>query len=258
MDRSSPQQLYNRLANDYHLIFADWHQSMTRQAAALDGLIRAELGNGPLSVLDCTCGIGTQALGLASRGYRVHATDLSAAAVARARREAQVLGLSLTFDTADLRTLATQVSGTFDVVLSCDNSLPHLLSTADVHQAIVNMRAKLLPDGLLLASIRDYDHLIETKPRALPPNVLDDAATGRRIIFQVWDWALDGRTYTFHLFILRQTESGWHTVQYTGTYRPLLRAELTATLIAAGYSDIRWRLPPDGGYVQPVVTARKR
>ena len=257
MARSAPRQLYDRLANDYHLIFADWHRSMARQAAALDGLIRTELGGGPHSVLDCTCGIGTQALGLADRGYRVHATDLSAAAVARARREAQALGLALTFGVADIRSLAKQVPGAFDVVLSCDNSLPHLLSAADVHRAVVNMRAKLLPDGLLLASIRDYDHLIETKPRALPPNVLDDA-TGRRIVFQIWDWAPAVRTYTFHLFILRQTESGWHTAHYTGIYRPLLRAELTATLIAAGYSDIRWRLPPDGGYVQPVVTARKR
>ncbi len=257
MVHSSPRQFYNQLAPDYHLIFADWHQSMARQAAALDGLIRAELGNGPLAVLDCTCGIGTQALGLAGRGYCVHATDLSAAAVARARREAQALGLALTFGVADIRALATQVPGTFDVVLSCDNSLPHLLSTADIHRAIVNMRAKLRPGGLLLASIRDYDHLLRTQPRALPPNVLDDPA-GRRIVFQVWDWAPDGRTYTFHLFILRQIESGWHTAQYTSTYRPLLRAELTAAVAAAGFSDIRWRLPPDGGYVQPVVTARKR
>lgn len=256
MARSAPRQLYDRLANDYHLIFADWHRSMARQAAALDGLIRTELGGGPHSVLDCTCGIGTQALGLASRGYRVHATDLSAAAVARARREAQVLGLSLTFGVADIRSLAKQVPGAFDVVLSCDNSLPHLLSAADVHRAVVNMRAKLLPDGLLLASIRDYDLLIRTKPPALLPNVLDDPA-GRRIVFQVWDWAPDGRTYTFHLFILRQTESGWHTAHYTGTYRPLLRAELTAALVAAGFVDLRWRLPPDGGYVQPVITARK-
>jgi methylase of polypeptide subunit release factors len=47
------------------------------------------------TVLDCACGLGTQAIGLARRGCTVHATDLSPAAIARAARDAESFGAAL-------------------------------------------------------------------------------------------------------------------------------------------------------------------
>src|ERR1700736_5531060 len=44
-------------------------------------------------VLDCACGIGTQALGLARAGYNVEGTDLSRAEIERAKAEAFSRGL---------------------------------------------------------------------------------------------------------------------------------------------------------------------
>ena len=128
----SVERFYDQLADDYHLIYADWQQSISWHSRVLDQIIHARLGPLPISVLDCACGIGTQAIGLAARGYDVHATDLSAVAVARAKREARALGVSLTFGVADMRALQTQVEGVFDVVISCDNALPHLLSDEDL------------------------------------------------------------------------------------------------------------------------------
>lgn len=66
---------YDKLAPYYHLIFADWEASIVRQAATLDQLIRQEWGPEVHSVLDVSCGIGTQTLGLAQRGYGVTASD---------------------------------------------------------------------------------------------------------------------------------------------------------------------------------------
>jgi glycine/sarcosine N-methyltransferase len=176
------------------------------------------------SVLDCACGIGTQAIGLAMRGYTVHATDLSPAAVARAAREAASFGAALTFDVADFRSLEAKVIDTFDVVLCCDNTLAHLLEDADLRMAAAQMRTRLTPGGLLLASIRDYDQLVvpsaATSPPSVPglpgmhrsqrpgrpqgtmPQVFDDA-DGRRIACQVWDWAPTG-----NLICLRNFSSG--------------------------------------------------
>ena len=103
------RDFYDQFAESYHLIFADWQASQERQAATLDRLIRAELGPGPHAILDCACGIGTQAIGLARLGHHVHATDLSPAAVARAEQEAATAGVSLSLGVADMRTLAQQV-----------------------------------------------------------------------------------------------------------------------------------------------------
>jgi 2-polyprenyl-3-methyl-5-hydroxy-6-metoxy-1,4-benzoquinol methylase len=249
-------QFYQQLANDYHLIYTDWTKAVERQGNALDRLIRAHMGEPPLDLLDCSCGIGTQAIGLAKHGYRVSATDLSPAAVERAAQEAQIQGVPLKVGVADFRTLAQQVEGEFDVVLSCDNSLPHLQTDEDLLLAAENMRAKMRPEGLLLISTRDYDHVVLDRPQTTPPQVIDDV-TGRRIVFQVWDWSCDGQCYTTTMFILRQVDENWETLHYATTYRALLRHELTAILTQAGFHDIRWHMPQDTGYYQPVVTARR-
>jgi len=247
---------YDQLTSDYHLLFADWHKSVLWQSEVLDLLIRAEMGDPPHQVLDCTCGIGTQALGLAQRGYRVHGTDLSPQAIERALREAQALGVSATFAIADVRTLPAQVEGTFDVVLSCDNALPHLLSDDDLERAARGMAAKLRSGGLLLASIRDYDALARERAPSTLPRVIDNAH-GRRIVFQVWDWSPDGRSYQVHQFIIQGAGKDWQTRHYTTEYRALLRDEFSAILQAGGLTKVRWLMPQESGYYQSIVTARK-
>jgi SAM-dependent methyltransferase len=254
-------KFYESLADDYHLLFADWKKEVRRQGEVLNTFIRRHLGMGPLTALDCSCGIGTQAIGLALYGYRVHATDASPAAIARARKEAEAFEAALTFEVADVRALNAEVAGKFDVVLSCDNALPHLLTDADLLLAVRQMRTRLRRDGLLLAGIRDYDQAVQDQrqpaPTATPPRVFDDAE-GRRIIFQIWDWADDRRTYTLNHFILRQRQDEWQTNLLTTEYRALQREEFSAILRAAGFADICWHLPAESGFYQPLVTARKK
>src|SRR4051794_4862122 len=108
----STATFYDGLAGDYHLLFEDWPKAVRWQGGLIDRLLREQLGPGPYAVLDWCCGIGTQAIGLALLGHRVHATDLSEAAVERARHEATAFGASLTFGVADMRTLPEQVHGT--------------------------------------------------------------------------------------------------------------------------------------------------
>jgi 2-polyprenyl-3-methyl-5-hydroxy-6-metoxy-1,4-benzoquinol methylase len=89
-----------------------------RSRRAIDRIVRSEVAAPPLALLDCACGIGTQAIGLALRGYRLHATDLSRPALQRARREARSRGAQLTFAQADLRDLGRSVASTFEVMFA--------------------------------------------------------------------------------------------------------------------------------------------
>jgi glycine/sarcosine N-methyltransferase len=250
----STRSFYDQFAESYHLIFADWERSIARQAAVLDQLIQGALGPGPHTILDCACGIGTQAIGLARLGHRVHATDLSPAAVARAGREAHRAGVSLSAGIADMRELTQQVSGTFDVVLACDNALPHLLTDDDLHLAAAGIMSKLRSGGLFLASIRDYDQLVQTCPASELPRVFD-GPEGRRITFQLWDWEPDGRLYQVHQFLMRQAGDEWRTEHLEASYRALLRADLDVALGSAGFERIQWHAPEASGYYQPIVTA---
>lgn len=252
---NSVTSFYDGLADEYHLLFADWDASVRRQGEILDRLIAGQLGPPPHRVLDCACGIGTQALGLAARGYQVHGTDISPAAVARAQREATRLGVALTTAIADLRALEA-VAGTYDVVLACDNALPHLLTDDELRLAAHGMHAKLRADGLLVVSIRDYDDLVAQKPRAELPRVFD-RPDGRQIAFQVWDWDAATPTYTLHQYVVREAGGAWQTHHEETVYRALQRAELAEIARAAGFREAAWHLTAETGYYQPILTARR-
>src|ERR1700733_9355239 len=127
-----PRTFYDELAADYDALHVDWHASVRAQGEVLDRLVRAELGDAPQRILDCACGIGTQAIGLALQGHDVLATDLSPGAVARAAEEATAMGATLATGVADFTRLADDVDGTFACVLACDNSVAHLLRDDDL------------------------------------------------------------------------------------------------------------------------------
>jgi SAM-dependent methyltransferase len=156
-------EFYDLLAEDYHLVYGDrWDDAVNRQGAALDHIIRDHRPHAT-DVLDCSCGIGTQAIGLALRGYRVRGSDISERSIIRARDEAARFGADIPFEVADFRDLDA-VGDDFDVVMSCDNAIPHLLDDADVTRALRAMRSKLRPGGLLLIGMRDYDTALIDRP----------------------------------------------------------------------------------------------
>lgn len=247
-------RFYDEFASYYHLIFENWEASIARQAAAISSILQREGRSGTdLSVLDCACGIGTQVLGLAKLGYRVTGSDVSAGAVNRARAEAMVRNLGVSFFVADVRHLDEIPARGFEAVISMDNALPHLLSHADLTEAARQMRAKLRPRGMLVASTRDYDQLVRERPTVQGPAFYSDSGQ-RRVVFQLWDWTDDHR-YTFHLYITRETPSGWSNFHGASVYRAILREELTAILASSGFADIRWLFPNESGFYQPVVIA---
>ncbi len=249
-------EFYDELSAQYHLLFADWDQAVARQGRVVDGLIGEILGPGPKRVLDAACGIGTQAIGLAQRGHQVTGTDLSSAAVARARKEAVRLGVALSTQVADLRKLTEVVSGPFDVVCVLDNALPHLEGEAEVAAALDHLAALLAPGGLFLASVRDYDAMLQDRPRVEEPRVIDEP-DGHRVVFQVWDWAADGGSYRLHLYLVRYRDGrGADTRVFTSRYWPLARARLESLMDQAGFAEVAWHEPDATGFHQPIVAAR--
>jgi SAM-dependent methyltransferase len=252
---SEVKECYDVLADYYDLIFDDWNLSIARQAAALAPILVRECG--PIEsvrLLDCACGIGTQTLGLLSLGFSVVGCDLSPRAIARATKEAVARGFHPSFSVADMLDLNSVIESDFNAVICMDNALPHLESKAQLIQAATQMRAKLRRGGSLMASIRDYDQLIDSKPAVHGPAFYADGEN-RRIVFQVWDW-IEERRYQFHLYITRQTSNVWQTIHATSLYRAVLRNELHEVLELSGFDNIRWISPAESAFYQPIVLAR--
>ena len=183
----SVRAFYDELAPLYHLVYEDWERSVERQGAALASLIAEHWGAGARAVLDAALGIGTQGLGLLARGFRVTGSDVSAGAVNRARREAGIRRLPLACLVADFRALPVR-SAAFDVVLLCDNSLPHLDSEAHIQGALAECFRCVRRGGGCLISMRDYESppptgTVEVRPYG------ERLWAGRRYhLRQVWTW----------------------------------------------------------------------
>ena len=106
-------------------------------------------------MLDCTCGIRTQALGLVSQGFLVSGSDLSLESIHKAKREAQKRGLSTRFECADVRSLTISESNSFDSVISFSSSLCHL-DRDDVVCAVKSMARVVRPAGIVLIESFDW------------------------------------------------------------------------------------------------------
>ena len=244
---------YDQLARFYHLIFEDWEQSIARQAQALDPLLKTRFSQDHLRILDCACGIGTQAIGLALKGHSLVASDVSSAAIARAAHEAKTRELPIDFYTADMTDLAVVPSDQFDVVAALDNALPHL-NSEQLLKAARSIKAKLRPGGLFIASLRNYEAIILERPNVQPPSFYG-AQTERRIVHQIWDWKTND-TYAVHLYLTILNSGAWKSHHFTTDYRCLLRAELNAVLETTGFTEIEWIMPDTSRFYQPIVIAR--
>ncbi|MBU06061.1 MAG: methyltransferase domain-containing protein [Gammaproteobacteria bacterium] len=248
---------YDRLSLEYRKNMGwDWEAGLRKEGVTLDKFLVSQLGRpGPYSLLDCSCGIGTQAIGLALQGHQVHATDLSPVSIDCARRESADFDVSMTFGVADFRELSATISDTFDVVISCDNSFAHCLRDDDLAAALVSIKTSLKVGGLMLLSVRDYEALVADKPRFNNEHVRD-MSDGRRVAFQLWDWASDGRSYHNHQFLIKETDGEYDVKHFETKLRALLRDEVITAAKDAGYKEVSWHVPETSGYYQPIVTAR--
>lgn len=204
---------YDGLADDHHLIYPDWDASVRRQGEALIGPDQA-------AVLDCSCGVGTQAIGLALPGHHVIRTDLSPRAAARAAREAARRSPSLRTDVAAMQRLSIP-DGRFGTVVCADHSLPHLLAEQDMHAALTEMRRVLHPTGLLPLSTRPYDELLRDRPVSTSPQIhrTADGEEGT-VTFQLrhWYWHDDGERYGLEHFQLHPAGGEWRVEVRRTTY----------------------------------------
>ncbi len=191
---------YDQLTPYYHLIYPDWDASLRRQGRQLAALIRSEWP-GSRKLLDLACGIGTQAIGLALNGFAVTASDLSCAEVERARLEASRRELALEFSVCDMRQAHAHHGGGFDIVICCDNSIPHLLSDEEILTALRQMHQCLHPGGGCLLSVRDYAQEEHGRNILKPYGVRIEGDT-RYLLFQVWDF--EGDFYDFSFFIVEE------------------------------------------------------
>ena len=247
------QKFYDDLATHYTKLFLDWNEATREESALLDKIFKENGYDKDAKVLDCACGIGTQALGLAALGYNMAASDISSNGILEAKGEAIRRNLKIRLENCDYRKLADHFKDKFDIIIAIDNALPHMLSKEALEVAIQSIINQLEDVGMFVASIRDYDELIKNKPPYSPPYV-HKRDKGQRVSFQTWEWKDDN--YKLIQYIIDDEES-LQVSKFECEYTATRREEMTKLLLAYGCSKVEWKFPEETGFYQPIVVARK-
>ncbi|MBE7067657.1 MAG: class I SAM-dependent methyltransferase, partial [Ruminococcaceae bacterium] len=213
------QEFYDSLASHYSKLFQDLDETIKEQAEMLDKLFSDNGYGKDAKVLDCACGIGTQTLGLAALGYNMSSSDISSKAMLEAKWESIRRNLTIRFAYTDFCKLADAFKDKFDIIIAIDNALPHMTSRESLRVAVESIVNQLGGGGMFVASIRDYDELLKTKPSYSPPYI-HSTENGQRVSFQTWKW--EGENYKFVQYII-EDEKTLEVKKFECEYRAVQR-----------------------------------
>jgi SAM-dependent methyltransferase len=238
--------LYDALAVDYDR-FVNWEGRLSHELPFFASLFEQY---GVRRVLDAACGTGHHAIALARQGYQVTATDLSVPMIDRASENASAQGVDASFYIAGLGEYAA-LGQTFDAAICLGNSLPHLMSSAAVAEALADFAEVLRSGGLLVIQNRNFDRVWRDRERFMPPQSHRDS-TGEWIFVRFYDFHEE--SLTFNMLRLRWTAEGWSQQIESTELRPIFAQDLAAALAIAGFDLVTLYGSYDGAPFDPAAS----
>ena len=201
---------------------SQWGSSLA--AFTLDTLL-PRYGRRPRTVLDLACGTGTAAIAHAAKGLMAVGLDRSAGMLAVARAKAREAIARCHFVRADLRAFA--FSRPFDLILCAYDSLNYLTTPPELQRALVNVRAALADEGLLVCD------LTTAQAYASAPTAPETFDLG--VVAYTWAtaWEPVTRRAVTTLSVRTREEGREETVTELHTQRAYERAEVLDALRAA-------------------------
>ena len=231
--------MYDAFSEDYDR-FVNWEARLAVEMPFIEQLLQGikEKAGGIPRVLDVACGTGMHAIGLAQRGFAAAGADFSPNMIERARANASVAGVRVGFEVAGFGELErTFGEGVFDALLCLGNSLPHVLSDAELSKTLRDFAACLRPGGLLLLQDRNFDAVLSRRERWMEPQSHAEGKV-QWLFLRFYDFDADG-FLTFNLVTLRREGSAPWTQRVAFTrLRPLKQSDLAPALEAAGFGDL--------------------
>jgi SAM-dependent methyltransferase len=160
---------YEQLAPLYHLK-VDWDKRLPKETALFDLLF----ANSDVSaVCDLGCGDGGHAREIVKRGSVYVGIDNSARMIKMAEtKHARLKGIR--FLKGDMLQLPAKYNEMFDLVLLLGNTLPHILSDADLRTLIKNVSRLLSPQGRFVIQTVNPEMLKTKQVHFLTPKLADN------------------------------------------------------------------------------------
>ncbi|HVF79663.1 MAG TPA: class I SAM-dependent methyltransferase [Solirubrobacteraceae bacterium] len=248
---------YDTIAAVYDFLVPDALLTPEGSAAAFGDHVNPR--HPPARVLDCACGTGTLAVGLALRGCDVVATDASNAMVARTAHLAAEHGVDLQPSICRWEDIPARAwTERFDVVFCVGNSLPHAAGRDARRAALIAMAQTLRPGGALVVTSRTWEQVRAAGSRLQVGEQLV-VRDGRRGL-PVYSWTIPAAWDEPHYFdvavALVGDDGAVETFRERFGFWPFTEAELREDLRSAGLEPEGAGVPADkaGRYL---VTARR-
>ncbi|RPJ53240.1 MAG: class I SAM-dependent methyltransferase [Acidobacteria bacterium] len=122
------------------------------------------------SALDAACGTGLHAVVLAQMGVKATAADPSAAMLDQARRHALEEGVDVRFVQSQFSALESRIRDRFGAVWVLGNSLPHVLTRAELAASLSGLARVLDAQGILIVQLLNYERILTSRDRIVGVN----------------------------------------------------------------------------------------
>jgi SAM-dependent methyltransferase len=233
---TSTTAFYDAIAEFYPLFYKDWEVQLEREGLTLRSIFR---NKGVQDVLDVGCGPGTQSIPLAKLGFNVIGVDPSPELIKKAHETAEKHDVNVTWLRGDFLSLDSLIDEPVDAIICKGNSLPHLLTDEDIEHTIHIFYELLRPGGLVVIGLRDFEMMLEHRPRFLPGFSHIDEDDNEFITFDIWEWE-EGPPIiaTQNLFMIQGNGRTYETIKRTVHFRPLSTDELKVVLLEQNFEDI--------------------
>lgn len=143
----------------------------------------------------------------------------------------------------------------FDLILACDNAVPHLLSKKEILKTFKGFYSGIIPGGGCLISVRDYGTIDRIgQDTRLVPRLTHQTEDGRLILFDLWEF--DGDKYQITTYILEELDGKdlKATAVRGGKYYCIEMDELEHLFLQAGFQKV---ITIRDRYFQPLLLAQK-
>ena len=227
---------YETLAEVYDFLIPDDMVTPAGSAAAHDDALAGLAAGG--HVLDCSCGSGLLAVGLAQAGFQVSASDISPEMVERTRALAEAHDAAVETRVCAWDNLTTQGwSRQFDAVLCVGNSLTHAPGRDGRRSALRGMESVLADEGVLVLTSRNWEFQLEHAQSLLVGERIVERDGRRGVV--VYDWLPTATWSERHLLdiaviLLDPDGVGVRTHTERLAYWPFTPNELAEDLASAG------------------------
>lgn len=232
--------MYDKFSQDYDR-FVNWEN---RLAFELPFLLEQLSGvtpqpGVPLRVLDAACGTGQHVIALAKKGLNVTGADLSSEMIEVSRANAKSAGLDLRFESVGFGSLAKTFGvGSFSAILCLGNSLPHLLTPADLAHALRDFSNCMSPGGILIVQNRNFDGVLASRSRWMEPETHVEG--NREWVFQrFYDFETDELIRFNIVTLTREAGKDWQSSLTATHLRPQKKQELADALAEAGFTHLQ-------------------